>query len=86
MEIRKVFASDFNKERIEHFKRDARKLFDMAECKYSTFYTCTCPKEKKVPTEERNFLDDERKDRRLAIRYEDHAASKKMEKGLERKL
>lgn len=42
-------------------------LFDLACCKCSSFNSCTCLNEKKVPFTERDFLLDQRKERLLCI-------------------
>jgi hypothetical protein len=55
------------KKKLDDFKVHLNILFDIASCKCLNFEFCTCPREKKVPFLERNFLTDQRNDRKMFI-------------------
>ncbi|XP_072400232.1 uncharacterized protein [Diabrotica undecimpunctata] len=63
-------ASNSYKEKICQFRNEYEKLFDIAACKCNmsgTLCECTCDKTKKVPQNERIFLQDQRSCRKMAI-------------------
>lgn len=61
----RVFAGN---DRIEEFKNNAEQsLFDIASCKCKNLKECFCPKGKKVPVLEREFIIDQRGARRMKI-------------------
>lgn len=67
------------KEKLEEFRVQSRKLFDIAACKCKEFASCTCLREKKVPKEEQIFLEDQRTNRLMAIGRMDLIQSKKLQ-------
>ncbi|XP_072389272.1 uncharacterized protein [Diabrotica undecimpunctata] len=66
------------KEKLFKFGEDSKKLFDIATCKCLEFTDCSCPKNQKIPIPERNFLIDQRTDRKMIIGSLDREATKKM--------
>ena len=54
--------------KVDKFKSDSLKLFDISKCKCKTFDSCTCPKDKKVPLSVQAFLKDQRSERKCFIR------------------
>ncbi|KAJ2945333.1 hypothetical protein O0L34_g9424 [Tuta absoluta] len=70
--------SDNYLEKVEIFKKMALKqLFDVAACKCSTFTSCICPKDSKVPPIEQQFLLDQRSERKMIIASLDKIETKK---------
>lgn len=55
-----------------------RTLFDIARCKCNILANCSCPKDSKVPIDERPFLIDQRTNRKMKIGNVDKAASLKI--------
>lgn len=53
--------------KVKCFLESSNKLFDIAACKCTSFENCSCTKPKKVPISERDFLLDQRNDRKMAI-------------------
>lgn len=54
--------------KLEMFAEEARsKLFDISACKCSDWMKCRCSKKKKVPIDEREFLLDQRNQRKMMI-------------------
>lgn len=80
----RIIKSEHVKNRLNKFKKDALKLFDISACKCKFFDKCKCPKEKKVPESERDFLLDQRNKRRRAIGSVDRVRTKKLKRKLER--
>uniref|UniRef100_A0A8D8THB2 Uncharacterized protein n=1 Tax=Cacopsylla melanoneura TaxID=428564 RepID=A0A8D8THB2_9HEMI len=73
------------KQKMESFKKDAARLFDICSCKCTQINECKCPKERKVSKVEIEFLKDQRAKRKMIISSIDVSASKKNKKNLERK-
>lgn len=73
-----------SKDEIEKFKKDSTKLFDIAACKCESFRKCKCPKYKRVPFSERDFLVDQRSSRHLAIGSIDKVKTNELKRKLER--
>lgn len=59
--------SDSYENKLKCFSVLSEKLFDVAACKCTSFKFCSCLKPKKVPINERNFMLDQRNDRKMAI-------------------
>ena len=59
-------SEHFQKKRAD-FQIYLKQLFDVAACMCAFFESCKCPKELKVPIEERRFLLDQRGDRKMII-------------------
>ena len=55
------------KKKLAMFHKSIRSLFDTSTCKCTNFANCTCPKNKKVPFQEQQFLSDQRFDRKMYI-------------------
>ncbi|GBM50348.1 hypothetical protein AVEN_208954-1 [Araneus ventricosus] len=72
------------KTKDESLIEQTSKLFDIAFCKCADFSGCTCPKNKKVPVLERQFLLDQRGQRIGRIRSVDFPVTKGMIKRAER--
>lgn len=73
------------KKNLEEFRNASKVLFDISTCKCFEITLCTCPKQKKVPAREHNFLIDQRSTRKMIIGGVDTIATAKMNKGLQRK-
>ena len=69
----------------DYDKKYSEKLFDIASCKCKVDSSCTCPKENKVPNEERAFLEDQRTFRLMMIGGTDKMTSAKLKKRFQRK-
>lgn len=73
--------------KIQAFQHDAKsKLFDISACKCVDFQKCVCPKNRKVPEEERGFLLDQRSQRKMIIGAVDVITSKKNEQKYQRQV
>lgn len=70
--------------KLDSFKEEASKLFDIAACKCE-FQTCKCEKSKKVPQREQAFLADQRTKRVMAIGTVDIKVTTKIAKTMNRK-
>ena len=68
------------------FHESIGSLFDISTCKCTNFANCTCPKDKKVPFQEQQFLSDQRFARKMYIGSIDSAITKKNKKTLQRKM
>lgn len=71
-------------EKLENFKLEAQKLFDISSCKCSSFESCKCAKLKKVPKIEQAFLEDQRGPRKMQIGGVDKIITKNNQKRQER--
>lgn len=71
--------------KVETFKRDSKKLFDIAACKCKNTNTCTCSRDRKVPIEERPFLLDQRCERKMMIGSIDIQKTKQLTSSMKRK-
>jgi hypothetical protein len=71
-------------EKIQKFKDDSLKLFDISACKCKDFELCNCEKSAKVPTAERKFLSDQRGERMMMIGLIDVTTTAKNKKRAER--
>ena len=71
--------------KFEKFKGDIKQLFDISSCKCINV-CCECPKERKVPLKERDFLTDQRTDRKMVIGPVDRATTSSMNASKKRKL
>ena len=71
-------------EKLASFMKQMLTLFDIAFCKCADFSKCTCPKDKKVPVLERQFLLDQRGPRIGRIGSIDVPVTKKLIKRAER--
>jgi len=74
-----------SQDNVNRFRNESKVLFDIAACKCKLFTTCTCAKDRKVPTSEQQFLCDQRNDRLMVISSIDRKASKKINEKLKRK-
>lgn len=74
----------FLNEKLQKFKNNAKRLFDICACKCSTFQSCKCPKERKVPAIEWPFIIDQRNNRKMVIGTVDHVMTQKLQKRLKR--
>lgn len=79
----KVIKKNKSVSKIKTFKNNSLKLFDISSCKCATFNSCNC--KIKVPIIERQYLQDQRGERRMMIGKVDVKTTKKIEKSLERK-
>lgn len=78
---------DSYKEKVQTIRQTAKtSLFDIAACKCSSFDSCTCSKDKKVPIIERSFLLDQRTNRQVMIGTHDHHATQKIQRPFERRM
>jgi len=60
-------------------------LFDIAFCKCKENKACTCPRDKKVPPEERAFLADQRGPRAMGLRGLDVVETRRRQRQLSRR-
>lgn len=74
------------KNKFASFKNNISSLFDISYCKCTDFSTCRCPKEKKVPIKERDFLSDQRSVRKMYIGSIDQQTTASMEASQQRRL
>ncbi|ESO04220.1 hypothetical protein HELRODRAFT_172570 [Helobdella robusta] len=58
---------DSFEKKLKCFSDLSKRLFDVASCKCVLFEACVCLKNKKVPVNERQFLIDQRNERKMAI-------------------
>ncbi|XP_065670884.1 uncharacterized protein LOC136089092 [Hydra vulgaris] len=72
--------------KVENFKIDSNRIFDIASCKCKDFSTCVCEKNCKVLPIEIIFLADQRTERKMAIGNVDIKKTKQQQKKLKRKL
>ena len=68
-----------------HGEKSREKLFDIAACKCRQG-SCKCPKQNKIPPDERNFLEDQRTTRLMYVGSVDKITSAKLQKRFGRKL
>jgi hypothetical protein len=68
------------KQKLDKFLEDSKKLFNFSSCKCRDFHSCNCPKEKKIPKIEQQFLSDQRNDRLMFIGSVDVNVTKKLQK------
>ncbi len=74
-----------NKEKgTEELRLNISNLFDIAACICSDFDACCCERDKRIPTDEREFITDQRGTRRMMIRKIDRNAISRMKKRKER--
>lgn len=73
------------RQQLFRFRQNAQILFDIATCRCESFDNCTCEKIRKIPIKERNFLLDQRTDRKMAIGGVDRETTKKITSLLARK-
>lgn len=66
---RKCKSSSASIQRIESFKNDAGKLFDLARCRCINYATCKCDEDSKVPQVVEDFLRDQRNNRRMTLMH-----------------
>lgn len=79
--------TDSYEEKVQTFRQTAMTiLFDIAACKCSSFDSCTCSKDGKVPIIERSFLIDQRTNRKMMIGSLDRHATQKMQRAFERRM
>ena len=71
--------------KIELFKKDSDRMFDIAACKCIDLSRCTCEKIRKVPINERVFLVDQRNERKMMISNVEITTTKQQERKLKRK-
>lgn len=53
--------------KMKEFRLGSKVLFDIAACKCRDLLQCACPKNKKIPLREHNFITDQRTDRQMVI-------------------
>ena len=84
----KIFNSrkDLNgdESKISRFYDDSKKLFDFVSCKCKTFDDCRCNKDLKIPVIERDFVVDQRNERRMFIGNTDQKITNAQKRRLER--
>uniref|UniRef100_A0A6P7F767 Uncharacterized protein LOC114325406 n=1 Tax=Diabrotica virgifera virgifera TaxID=50390 RepID=A0A6P7F767_DIAVI len=68
------------KSKLDVFKKDSLRLFDIAACKCENFNSCSCLKQNKVPIKERPFLQDQRSCRQMMIASVDFEAVRQQQK------
>ena len=61
-------------------KQESQNLFDIAACQCLDLSICTCPRESKVPELEREFLLDQRNERKMVIGSLDRETTCKLTK------
>lgn len=84
--LKKNINAAYNKkclEKLNLFKKASQKLFDISACKCKNFAKCQCTN--KVPKSEREFLIDQRTNRKMFIGNLDTRATKCFQRRLERK-
>ncbi|XP_061717533.1 uncharacterized protein LOC133525257 [Cydia pomonella] len=77
-------SNDNYLQKLQQFKTDSKKLFDIASCKCSCFISCLCEKRRKIPIQERDFMIDQRNERKMMIGSIDLVTTKRFERKLER--
>lgn len=78
--------SDNYRNKLEKFKMEARTLFDIATCKCSSFETSSCDKSRKILIKEREFLLDQRGQRKMMMCSLDRETTRKNETNISKKL
>ncbi|CAH0555142.1 unnamed protein product [Brassicogethes aeneus] len=63
--------------KVQSFREDAKKLFDIAACKCMSHALCKCEKQRKVPILEHKFIQDQRATRKMRIGPVDFTETKK---------
>lgn len=71
---------------LEKFKMESKRLFDIAACRCDISKVCNCEKSRKVPLCEREFIQDQRSERKMCIGGLDRKSTKKNLKLIDRKL
>lgn len=66
--------------------QESSNLFDIAECQCLEYNNCACPRDAKVPTLEREFLLDQRNERKMVIGCLDKETTNKLSNKSERAL
>lgn len=69
---------------IKELRVNSSKLFDISACKCSDFDACCCEREKRIPTDEREFITDQRGARRMVIGTIDRKTTSRIRKRKER--
>lgn len=82
--IKKYPTSRGNSKSILFAAEAKIKLFDICYCKCTDFNCCNCAE--KVPPKERDFLKDQRKDRKMVIAGVDLVTTKALQRKIERKI
>lgn len=72
--------------KLEKFKKDAKRLFDICSCKCANRLSCNCDKTRKIPDIEWPFIEDQRSMRRMAIGNVDKKVTANLKRKIERKL
>lgn len=72
--------------KMKEFRLRSKVLFDIAACKCRDLLQCTCPKNKKIPLREHNFITDQRTARQMVIGAIDIHTTKQITRSLKRKL
>lgn len=72
--------------KVNDFTTNSMRLFDFALCKCESFQACNCSKEKKVPILEREFLLDQRNERKMFIGAIDIKVSSVLQQRVTRKI
>ena len=73
------------KKKLAMFHKSIGSLFDISTCKCTNFATCACPREKKVPFQEKQFLSDQRFARKMHIGSIESAITKRNKKNFKGK-
>lgn len=76
----------FFTEKLETFKTDANRLFDICSCKCESKMLCKCDKSRKIPDLEFTFLEDQRNMRKMAIGNVDKEVTAILAKRSDRKF
>lgn len=71
--------------KLNSFVDHSNSLFEFCACKCVDFDNCSCPKDKKIPVLERNFILDQRNERKMFIGNIDKIETSKMIKKAQRK-
>jgi len=72
--------------KLVEFRRSSKALFDIATCKCKDIKNCICPRIKKIPVREQNFLIDQRTSRKMVIGSIDIDTTNQMRNTMKRKL
>lgn len=72
--------------KLEKFKNNARRLFDICSCKCKNKLSCNCDKTRKIPDIEWPFIEDQRSIRKMAIGNVDKKVTANIKRKIERKL